>query len=579
MTNRFWPGIVLLLMLTGCGSGGTPTRENDFTPLTSIEITAVSPAIAEGTSTKITAMGNFSGLFTRDITSKVVWTSSRPDVADFTKAKDHVTSKTAGVATLTATLGNVTASYNLTVTTATIVDMTITPDSPSVPNGQTQPFKATGTFSDTTTQDMTFDAKWSSSIPAVATVSDVVSSKGLATALSLGSTSISASFGGKSKSTTLTVITPILQSIVVTTDNSTILSLSKAVFKATGTYSDGSTADITTQVSWSSSQPAIATIDSTSGAAKTLAPGTAQISATLGDVSGTTNLKVTGGKLTAIAVSAVNPLPLTNPDNLVQGTLAQITATGTFDNGTKRDITGAVDWSVANTAIATVTAPAGNVAFVKTLAVTSTPTTVSAKSGSVTGVTNLTVTNPTLQTITIDPASLDLAVGSSGRFKVTGTFSDNTKQDLTASAFWSTSATTTATVVNTADNTDLSKGRISGIAASTTPITITAAYGSLPPPTVTVTVNPRTVESLTINGLPSSFAPGTQAQLTLIAKFTDNSTQDVTEDAAWTIDNKNVVILADSQNHPVQILAVDSGTATLTASFREKSLPITLTVP
>ena len=61
-----------LLGLSGCGDSSDPTRANNFTPLTSIEISADNPQIANSTSTQLRAIGNFSGLFTRDITADPV---------------------------------------------------------------------------------------------------------------------------------------------------------------------------------------------------------------------------------------------------------------------------------------------------------------------------------------------------------------------------------------------------------------------------------------------------------------------------------------------------------------------------
>jgi hypothetical protein len=54
-------------------------------------------------------------------------------------------------------------------------------------------------------------------------------------------------------------------------------------FKATGTISDGTVEDITSQVTWVSSDPTIATISAT-GLTTGIAPGKAIITATLSDV-------------------------------------------------------------------------------------------------------------------------------------------------------------------------------------------------------------------------------------------------------------------------------------------------------
>ena len=62
---------------------------------------------------------------------------------------------------------------------------------------------------------------------------------------------------------------------------------------AIGTYSNGSTADVTSQVTWASSNDTVAYISS-SGSATGVAPGTASITAALsGDTSRTVTLNVT----------------------------------------------------------------------------------------------------------------------------------------------------------------------------------------------------------------------------------------------------------------------------------------------
>ncbi len=565
-------GIALLLILSGCSSD-TPTRHNDFVPLTSIEIVAVdlppgNSAIAAKTSTKLKAIGNFSGQYTRDVTNQATWSSNAPTVANFVtpSSPSRVSGLVPGPAVLTATVGGVSATFNLTVTSATVTAMTITPAAPTVSKGLTTQFQASGTFTDNTTQDLTFDATWTSNATGIATVGDTADSKGLAKALAAGTATITATFEGVSATALMTVTEVVLQSITVTPANPSILSLSTAVFKAAGQYSDGSSADITGQVAWSSSQPGIATV-AADGTARTLALGTTTISATLNGISGASSVKVTGGALTGIVLS-----PATT--SLVKGTVGQITATGSFNNGSSRDISGAVSWSVAPPTIATVATPGGNAALITALAATTTAR-ITATSGSVTTNANLTVTAPTIQSPLnpISPASLQLPVGTSGRLALTAVFNNGTSQDVTLSADWTSNATATAPV----DNTGLTKGRVHGV--STGPVTITAKYGGLTM-TTTVTVVPKTVATLAVSNFPAAtLSSGNQVPFIATATFTDNTTRDVTEDAAWTIDNMNVATFADSLNQPGQVVGVDSGSATLTASFGGKSQSVKLTVP
>jgi len=565
-------------MVSGCGYSGTPTRQNDFTLLTSIQIIPVSPSIATSktiaanTSTRLSVIGNFSGLFTRDITDQVVWSSATPTVAEFITAAqpNRVSGHTPGNAILTASVGSITANLTLTVSTSTITTLAITPANPTVSKGLTQQFTATGSFSDSTTQDLTFDSSWTSSAPTVATVGDTAINKGFAKALSIGSSTITATLGNSSSTTLLTVTEPVLLSIAVRPANTSlpanpsILSLSTTAFTATGSYSDGTTADLTALAAWTSSNTAFATVFA--GTATTLAQGTTTINGTYSGVTGTSALKVTGGNLTSIAITPATP-------TLVVGTLTRITATGTFSNGPTRDITNVVDWTTANTAIATgpISAPRDNLAFLNALATTP-ATAVTASYGLITTSTNLIVTNPQLQApLTISSASLNLNVGTSDLLTVSATYNGSPSQNITLNSTWSSDNNAVATV----ENTGINKGRVTGIAAGTA--NITATFGGLNI-TRSVTVTSRSLKSLAISGT-STLVSGKQAVFTTIATYIDNTTNDVTDKTTWAISSQSVAILADSLNQPGQIVGVDSGSATLTATFGGLSPTVTVTVP
>jgi trimeric autotransporter adhesin len=81
----------------------------------------------------------------------------------------------------------------------------VTPANPSVAAGGTQQFAATGTFSDTSTQDVTLNSHWSSSSSSVATIANAPSVAGLAHCNAAGSTTIKANSGGITGTTGLTV--------------------------------------------------------------------------------------------------------------------------------------------------------------------------------------------------------------------------------------------------------------------------------------------------------------------------------------------------------------------------------------
>ena len=83
-----------------------------------------------------------------------------------------------------------------------------------------------------------------------------------------------------------------LVSIAVTPANQSVKVGTSVQYVATGTYSDGSTQNLTTSVTWTSSNSGVATITS-GGVASTLKVGGATITATSGGIVGSTSLNVT----------------------------------------------------------------------------------------------------------------------------------------------------------------------------------------------------------------------------------------------------------------------------------------------
>jgi hypothetical protein len=193
--------------------------------------------------------------------------------------------------------------------TVTLTSIAVTPVNPSILSDATRQFTATGTYSDSSTRDITTSVTWNSSNTAVATISNISGSRGLASAVAGGTTTITASSGSVSGSTDLTVIAVTLTSIEVTPVNPGIALGATQQFTATGTYSDSSIKNITTSVTWSSDDTAVATISNISGSnglAASLAAGTATITANSGGISGSTLLTVNSTPMDNVMRVTVN---------------------------------------------------------------------------------------------------------------------------------------------------------------------------------------------------------------------------------------------------------------------------------
>ena len=275
--------------VTLTGSGLAPT-------LKSIAVTPASPTIAPKSTQQFTATGTYSDGSTQNITTTVSWISATKTVATIGLHTGLATAVATGSTSISANLGTVHGSTTLTVgITATLQSITVTPPTASIAAGTTQQFTATGHFSDGSSQNITTTSTWTSSNTAAATVSNASGSQGLATAVAAGSATITATSGSVSGSGALTVTPAVLVSISISPQSPTITVGSTQQFTATGKFSDNSTQDITTSVTWNSDTPSVATISNTAGSqglATAIAAGSATISASENSISSSTELTV-----------------------------------------------------------------------------------------------------------------------------------------------------------------------------------------------------------------------------------------------------------------------------------------------
>jgi hypothetical protein len=253
--------ILLLVLMSSCGGGGSTVGGGAAAPtasLVTIEVTPVDPVIALGTTAQLKATGIYSDNTKKDLTSSVEWDSTDASVAAVHSGL--ATSIAQGHATIKAASGSITGSRTLTVTSAALVSIHVTPVNPNAALGTSTQFTATGIFSDDSAQDLTSQVTWSSSAGSIASVSNSAGSRGLATSSEMGSTAISATLDSVTGITDLTVTSAVLVTIQVTPTNPGIAKGTTRQFAATGIYTDHSTQDLTSQVTWSSSAGSVAAV-------------------------------------------------------------------------------------------------------------------------------------------------------------------------------------------------------------------------------------------------------------------------------------------------------------------------------
>ena len=413
-----------------------------------------SATTAKGTGHQFVAYGLYSDGGERNITTTVTWASAPLTAATITNA-GRATGIAAGTATITATdpTTSLTGSSSLVVTNATVTAIEVYPVSQTSAAllGQTIApltrivYSALGTFSDSTTQNITADATWVSTNPAAATVSNSTP-KGVATGVAVGLTQIEAVLGAESGTANLIVSAASLTSITLTPETSGVTIGSTRQLTATGAFSDGSKQTINLAVAWSvtPSNNSIATVDQT-GLVTGVAAGSATVTAKFGPI--TQNAVINVQNITSLAIT---PTPVT----IAEGTQTQFVATATLADGTTQNVSSSVTWistglTVTGTLpVATISDAPGSAGW----ATGNNPGTanIAAVFDGVYASPQLTVTNATLTSLAILSINAGhTPLGASAQYTATGTFSDSSTQNVTGQSVWSSSAPTIAVVSST----------------------------------------------------------------------------------------------------------------------------------
>jgi len=186
---------------------------------------------------------------------------------------------------------------------------------------------------------------------------------------------------------------------------------------------------------------------------------------------------------------------------------------------------------------------------------------------------NVTVTNViadpsvTLKSILISPENPVLSINSTLQLVVTGTYTDDTTKDLTNSSVWSSSD---ATVVQISDF-----GLITAIKAGSSTITVTSNDIS---GTLQVTVTGATLSSITFSPSSLTIAEGTASQLNATGIFSDNSTQDITEQVTWESLSAQISSVSNVSGSKGLVVGLSSGISQIKATLGDVSGTVELTV-
>jgi phage terminase Nu1 subunit (DNA packaging protein) len=437
-----------------------------------------------------------------------------------------------------------------------VVSIVLTPATASIPVTGTQQFSAIATYSDGAARDVTASSEWKSATPAVATIA----ATGIATGVTVGSSVITANFGGKTASATVTVNIAVSKGLKVTPAASSLPVTGTLQYTVIETFSDGSTIDRTAASTWSAG-----TVGVTFGVTKGFATGVTAnvvpvvITATYGIATATATLTVNAATSVSFTVTpATTSVPVT-------GT-RQYMALETFSDGSTIDRTAASAWTapdLVGVGVATIL-PNG-----LATAVAAGQSTITAKYSGKTATAVLTVNAVTSVSFTVTPATTSVPVTGTRQYAALETFSDGSTIDRTAVTTW-----TAPDLVGVGVATILPTGLATAVAAGQS--TITANYSGKTA-TAILTVNAVTSVSLIVTPSTTSVPVTGTRQYMALETFSDGSTIDRTAASAWTAPDLVGVGVATILPNGLAT-AVAAGQSTITAKYSGKTATAVLTV-
>ncbi|KMZ42198.1 MULTISPECIES: Ig-like domain-containing protein [Bacillales] len=370
------------------------------------DITTV--AIPVGGAKQVTVKASYpGGGSAEDVTQKVVWSSSSPNVASVRQGL--ITGVSTGSVTVTATYG--TRTVNISVSVGVMQTLTVDKKKIVLANGKSETVKLTAAYADGTNKDVTDTATWSTASAAVAEVMN-----GKITATGAGKTTITGTFDGKSVS------------IAVEVDQATNLSVDPRMLilnvneskdiKLSATDSAGNSDNVTKDAEWSSTSLKVA--DVVNGRVTGLSNGRATITAKY------------GGKSISIQVEVGIVSKLEADKRFVStksNSNVQVTLTATFSDGRTMDVTNLADWKTSNYKVADVSK-----GLVSGRAYGKTTVTARYNDKSV----SIPVDVDMLKYLKTDVVQLVMNKGETKQVSAIATYMDGSEQNVSKPALWTT---------------------------------------------------------------------------------------------------------------------------------------------
>lgn len=261
---------------------------------------------------------------------------------------------------------------------------------------------------------------------------------------------------------------------------------------------------------------------------------------------------------------------------IAKGLTTAFVATALYSDSTTADITSQATWATADATIAAIASSTG----IATGNLVNTTSVTASLDGVTSDPASLTITDAVITGVSISPTAPIAPNGMPVTFTATGTYSDGTFDDISATASWLSSDTAVAML------------DASGVAATLTlgETSVTATANNITSNSATLTVTAAVITAIEISPATPSTPKGVPVTFTATGTFSDNTNGNISGSVTWassdtgvaTLDSSGVASSLAQGTTDITALAnaITSNSATLTVTAPElASLSIAAAVP
>ncbi|AGH80143.1 Ig domain-containing protein group 2 domain-containing protein [Psychromonas sp. CNPT3] len=554
------------LFLSACDNTDSgfpgPTCDPQHSPCFDLSYLMISPnkvSLLTGMTQQFNVYSIFTDGKKEDVSDQVKWSLSDPELAAIDK-NGRLIAKKIGDVIVSAQYSGHLAKAQLTIIQGSLKTVNIVPSTQILSKGTSKQYNAFILLTDGRSIDITENSDWSVENKNIASVNE----QALVSALEEGNTKIKVQFNNQASAQTLSASASLqvsnasVKSISISPDNGIYPVGKMGVYHAKANYSDGTTQDITRDVTWHSDDTGVVRIvESGINAGDAIAStiGLTDISLTFNSMSATTAVTVNDAVLKKINITPINK-------TTQLGNEVQYQAYGTYSDMHKYDITKQVQWVSDDTDIAKIDSNGS----ASTFKVGS--TNISAIYQGVTKTTTLNVDDAILTSLQITPQNTKIAKGHSVQFEALATYSDDQTEVVSTLVNWSVSDSRIASIVPLGDHGGFAEALLVG------ETDVIATFKNIQVKTK-FTVTSATLESVILSPKTAKLPVGVSQQYQLFALFSDKTSSLQTQHASYQSNDPSSVSINDEGL--ASVLTYSDAPIIITATYQDKQSTAALT--